>query len=120
MRSRMLAGVVVLVLITLGGACGDDDDGESSQDSVPSTTTETTRASTTAGRDVFVANCATCHGQDAEGGLGPQLAGGGAVRAFPNATDQIAFVEGHTLPPFRERLSQQEIRDVVEYTRSLH
>ena len=72
----------------------------------------------TAGGDVFVANCARCHGPNAEGGFGPQLAGGAVVQKYPNAADQIAFVEGHSLPPFRDRLSPEQIRDVVEYTRS--
>jgi hypothetical protein len=57
--------------------------------------------------------------QSAEGGFGPQLAGGAAVQKFPNAADQATFVQAHTLPPFRDRLRAQEIRDLVEYTRSL-
>jgi len=53
---------------------------------------------------VFVANCARCRGQSAEGGFGPQLAGGAAVQKFPNAADQATFVEGHTPPAFRDPL----------------
>jgi len=111
--------VMSTALIMFVWACGDDDDGDSIQRTPDSTAAQTTQPPTVAAEDVFIANCARCHGQDAEGGFGPQLAGGAVVRAFPNADEQIGFVEGHALPPFREQLTEEEIRAVVEYTRSL-
>jgi mono/diheme cytochrome c family protein len=110
----LAAGMSVLTLGCNGG-------GESRRSSATSKATQaqTTQASVTAGLGVFVANCARCHGQNAEGGLGPQLAGGAAVQKYPNAADQVTYVEGHTLPPFRDRLTPEEIREAVEYTRSL-
>jgi len=72
------------------------------------------------GYDVYVANCARCHGQDGEGGVGPKLAGGAVVKAFPAQADQIRLVEDGegTMPSFKGDLSPAEIREVVEYTRT--
>ncbi len=70
---------------------------------------------------VFAANCAGCHGADGGGGTGPQLAGGAAVKRFPDVEDQIAFVSkgSGTMPSFAGQLSPAQIRQVVEYTRTL-
>jgi cytochrome c6 len=78
-------------------------------------------APTTPGAQVFAASCAACHGADGGGGTGPQLAGGAAVARFPDIDDQITFVtEGSgAMPAFGGRLSPAQIRDVVEYTRTL-
>jgi mono/diheme cytochrome c family protein len=52
---------------------------------------------------------------------GPQLAGGVAKRRFPNVDDQVAFVtHGRgSMPAFGGQLSAEQIRQVVEYTRTL-
>ena len=78
-------------------------------------------APTTPGAQVFAANCAPCHGSDGGGGTGPQLAGGAAVKRFPAVDDQIAFVSDGSgaMPSFAGRLSPAQIRQVVEYTRTL-
>jgi mono/diheme cytochrome c family protein len=117
---KIAAALAAVALLT--GACGNDDSPPNERAAITTTTDTTeppTTQPTTTGHDIFIANCARCHGQQAEGGLGPQLAGGGALRAFPNLADQIEFVEGHTLPPFREQLTDEEIQAVVDYTRSL-
>ena len=120
MNRRLTAALAFTIgMIMLGAACGGDGGGsKSSPDKSKETAPPTTEASATAGREVFVSNCARCHGQNAEGGFGPQLAGGAVVQKYPNAADQIAYVQGHSLPPFRDRLTPEQIRDVVEYTRS--
>jgi mono/diheme cytochrome c family protein len=71
------------------------------------------------GYDVYVSNCARCHGQEGQGGVGPQLAGA-VVTAFPDAKDEIAVVrDGRDgMPSFAGDLSPSEIEDVVAYTRS--
>jgi mono/diheme cytochrome c family protein len=75
----------------------------------------------TPGAQLFAANCARCHGADGGGGIGPALAAGVAKRRFPNVDDQIAFVtEGSgSMPAFGGDLSRAQIRQVVEYTRTL-
>jgi mono/diheme cytochrome c family protein len=72
------------------------------------------------GYDVYLANCARCHGQEGQGGVGPKLAGGAVVKAFPDRADQIRLVENGegTMPSFRGDLSRAEIEDVVAYTRT--
>src|SRR5213078_1364321 len=72
------------------------------------------------GYDVYLANCARCHGQDGQGGVGPKLAGGAVVRGFPDAADQIRLVEDGqgSMPSFKGKLRRAQIEDVVAYTRT--
>ncbi|MEX0665935.1 MAG: cytochrome c [Acidimicrobiia bacterium] len=72
------------------------------------------------GAAIYDANCASCHGGDGGGGLGPTLAGT-VTKTFPDIEDQIAFVgagEG-AMPGFDGELSDEQISQVVEYTRTL-
>ena len=71
------------------------------------------------GQQLFAANCATCHGADGQGAVGPQLAGT-VTKRFPNVDDQIALVSNGTggMPSFKSKLSAKEIQEVVEYTRT--
>jgi cytochrome c oxidase cbb3-type subunit III len=80
----------------------------------------TTGGSAPAGQAIYTANCASCHGADGGGGIGPQLSGGAVVDRFPDADDQVDFVtHGRgSMPAFGGRLSAAEIRAVVEYTRT--
>ena len=73
------------------------------------------------GAEVFANRCASCHGKDAEGGLGPQLSGGRMVLRFPEIADQIAVISNGRggMPGFGDRLSAEEIEAVAEYERSL-
>ena len=73
------------------------------------------------GAQIYAASCAGCHGADGGGGTGPQLAGGAAVKRFPAVAEQITFVTDGSgaMPSFGGRLTPAEIRDVVEYTRTL-
>jgi len=74
------------------------------------------------GAEVFAAQCARCHGSDGSGGFGPQLSGGKVVEAYPDAEDEIAVVtDGKPvgMPAFGDRLSPEEIDQVVAYTRTL-
>ena len=78
-------------------------------------------APVTPGAQIYVASCAACHGADGGGGTGPRLDDGAAVQQFPDVEDQIAFVAdgSASMPSFGGRLSPAEIRQVVEYTRTL-
>ena len=73
------------------------------------------------GATVFDDNCATCHGGDGSGGIGPRLAGGRVVAQFPDPADQIAVVTHGRggMPAFGDQLSEEEIAAVVEYTRTV-
>ena len=101
----LVAAVVFVVLLFTNGNGGGGNDSSGGG------------AST--GAQLFAANCATCHGADGQGAVGPQLAGQ-VTKSFPNIEDQIKFVsEGSGgMPSFAGKLSPQQIRQVVEYTRS--
>lgn len=73
------------------------------------------------GAEIYSAHCASCHGSDGGGGVGPRLSGGAVVDAYPEVADEIAIVsEGRgRMPSFGNRLSPSELEQVVEYTRTL-
>jgi len=73
------------------------------------------------GAAVYADRCASCHGGDGGGGLGPQLSEGRVVENFPDVADQIALVtDGQGgMPAFGSRLTPEEIEAVVDFTRGL-
>jgi mono/diheme cytochrome c family protein len=72
------------------------------------------------GAAVFSANCAVCHGSNAQGGIGPRLAGV-IAKAIPDERVEVQVVTlgSGGMPAFGGRLSPEEIKAVVDYTRSL-
>ena len=72
------------------------------------------------GASLVAANCASCHGGDGGGGVGPQLSDGKVTAAFPDAADEIDVVTNGrgSMPAFGKGLSANEIELVVEYTRT--
>jgi mono/diheme cytochrome c family protein len=98
-----LRGAVVFVVLLFAN-CGGSGGGASSGSS---------------GKELFAANCATCHGADGQGAVGPQLAGR-MTQQFPNIEDQITLVTNGNggMPSFAGKLSSQQIRAVVEYSRT--
>jgi mono/diheme cytochrome c family protein len=77
-------------------------------------------ATSSPGASIFAANCASCHGRDGGGGVGPQLSDGKVVDAYPDVADQIAVVtKGRSgMPSFAGDLTDEQIRQVVEFTRT--
>jgi mono/diheme cytochrome c family protein len=89
------------------------------------------------GGTLFSANCATCHGANGEGGVGPQLNSGQVLRVWPKVADHVNWVKtggapyvGKTIgatnipvpansvmPGFASSLSDLQIRQVVCYER---
>ena len=70
------------------------------------------------GAAIYAQTCATCHGVDGQGGVGPALKG--VADRYPDIADQIAVVTNGfgRMPAFRGSLSAEEIRRVVEYERT--
>ena len=107
MRTRphvaQVAGAVAAVVVALAlASCGSGGE-----------------ARPTTGKGIYEANCATCHGVDGQGGVGPELAGVVADK-YPDIKDQIAVVTNGKaqMPAWRGDLTPKEIRKVVEYTRT--
>jgi mono/diheme cytochrome c family protein len=93
------------------------------------------------GRQVYLLHCASCHGPDAEGALGwqqpdargnlppPPHDGSGHTWRHPDAQLAEIIREGQrdpfnstpelTMPPFNDRLSDEEIAAVIAYFKSL-
>jgi ubiquinol-cytochrome c reductase cytochrome c subunit len=75
-----------------------------------------------AGREVFLANCATCHGMNAEGGSNaPTLIGVGAAAVdFQVGTGRMPLaVIGPQAPKSRVLLSEEKIKQLSAYVASL-
>jgi mono/diheme cytochrome c family protein len=74
-------------------------------------------ASVTLGRQVFVQNCARCHGDNAEGKIGPKLVG------TPHSAAEIQHVVTHgvpnKMPAFGRQLRGAQITAVAAYVKSL-
>lgn len=75
------------------------------------------------GRDVFVTNCAMCHGQDAGGMMGMHPSLRGAVERLSVEGVEITIRNGRDtnppMPAFEARLSDEEIQDVITYLDTL-
>jgi putative membrane protein len=76
-----------------------------------------------AGREVFDANCAMCHGQDASGMMGMHPSLRGAVERLSLEGVAVTIRNGRDtnppMPAFEGRLSDQEIEDVIAYLDTL-
>ena len=97
------------------------------------------------GEGIFAQSCASCHGNEGEGGVGRPLNAGEVVLTFPDPADHIAFVSngsppagtpygspdrpggqhiardtpGGAMPAFGGTLSAEEILAVVRYEREI-
>ena len=100
--ATVIAAAVFVVMLFAGGSGGGGGGTASSP-----------------GAEIYQANCARCHGADGGGGIGPQLAGE-VVKTFPDIEDQIGVVAGGqgTMQGFARDLTEAQIRQVVEYTRT--
>lgn len=111
--------VLLLLAVSLAAfgvaACGGDD--EAAETTTEETTTEetTTGETSPAGKEIFVANCGSCHTlSDAgtSGAVGPQLDGGGY--SADQVEEQVRN-GGGAMPAFEDTLSDEEIQEVAAY-----
>lgn len=94
-----------MLLLTSAG-CGGTD----------SATTRSQVEQVAAGRDVYVAECAKCHGEQGEGGTGPVLIGGSRrIASYENTTRLYDYVS-RTMPfDNAGSLSEEEYWDSIAY-----
>jgi mono/diheme cytochrome c family protein len=111
---------VAAVVVVLAAACGGGGARASTSSPLP-TGAQAHDATLLAGRKVFSAECATCHGSRGQGGVGPTFNDGRLERDFPSAADQVTFVsKGRgVMPSFAGVLSTQQLNEVVAYERQV-
>ena len=93
--------LAVAVAVALGlGACGGDSESAGS------------------GEQIYADNCARCHGDEGQGGVGPQL-GGGAVAENLSMQEQVDIIRNGEggMPGWEGELSREEIDAVARYER---
>ena len=74
------------------------------------------RENAASGRQLFMQNCARCHGAKAQGKIGPRLAGSSlSVGTIENAVTN----GGSKMPSFKKQLSPTAVKAVAAYVRSL-
>jgi mono/diheme cytochrome c family protein len=117
--ARLVSLVIVSLVLALAVvACGGDDEaGGTETTTTEETTTEetTTEAGAAEGREVFVANCGSCHTlSDAgtSGQIGPNLDSIGLDEA---AVEEQVRNGGGGMPAFEGQLSDDEIAQVSAY-----
>jgi S-disulfanyl-L-cysteine oxidoreductase SoxD len=88
-RRRLAAACALLALLPTSAACGGDDNGATAQSQ---------DEQVAAGQDVYAAECASCHGEQGEGGTGPVLIGGTRRIASYGDTDRLYDYVSRTMP----------------------
>jgi mono/diheme cytochrome c family protein len=71
------------------------------------------------GREIFAANCASCHGVNAQGGVGPNLHGEKRRKDYQQA---IAWIKNPAPPMtklYPSPLSDSDVADVAAYVQTL-
>jgi cytochrome c551 len=119
-RTAACAAAFVVVLSTVGlgaSACGGGDDESATTATTEETSTPTTTGGATseAGRDVFVANCASCHTLTAagtSGTVGPNL---DQIGLMAEDVENQVRNGGGGMPAFEGQLSDDEIAQVAAY-----
>lgn len=102
LRRVLLTAIAALALALVAVGCGDDDGGDGASGS---------------GESIYRTNCATCHGTDGGGGLGPELRGI-ADRLTREEHLEIVREGKGQMPAWKDNLSDDEIDAVVEYERT--
>jgi mono/diheme cytochrome c family protein len=113
---RLFALALVALAVGLGvAACGGDDDSDVATTEETTTEGTTTEETSAVGREIFVANCGTCHTlSDAgtSGAIGPQLDG---LDLSSEAVEEQVRNGGGAMPAFEDTLSDEEIQEVAAY-----
>jgi mono/diheme cytochrome c family protein len=78
-----------------------------------------TQALKAEGKNLFLGNCAACHGENGEGGNGPKLNGSTFIQSRENIINQILWgASDHGMPPFEPQLNDHEIAAIATYVRN--
>ncbi len=77
-------------------------------------------AETSAGEQLFLANCAECHQRDGQGmpNVYPALAGNETVRGSGADVALVLIIGRGEMPSFAGALSSSEMADIINYVRN--
>jgi mono/diheme cytochrome c family protein len=128
----VLTSCAIAALVISGCSKGSSSSGQASDTSAPTgpiTDSESNGLKSTGataapgdpvhGKEIFEANCASCHGADATGGVGPNLHG---EKGRKNYLQTIAWIENPTPPMaklYPSPLGDSDVADVAAYVQSL-
>lgn len=117
-RRPILALIMVAVaLAVLAAACAG-----ASAPEVPAGASGVSDPVLVEGRDVFGRNCATCHGNEGQGGRGARINDGSVLDNYADAEEMVVVItdgKGSGMPAFGERLSARERLAVSRYIREI-
>lgn len=118
-RAALLGATAALALGACGGGGGGG--GGAASNSPPPTGAQAHDATLLAGRNVYSAECASCHGTRGQGGVGPTFQDGRLLRNYPNAEDQVTYVANGrgVMPSFAGVLTHSQLESVVAYERQV-
>jgi mono/diheme cytochrome c family protein len=85
--------------------------------STESELSEEASITTLVGQTIYDENCARCHGEDGDGGIGPSLVNNPRLEDAAWTIRRIA-IGGLGMPAYAYRLSNEEIADVTSYIRA--
>jgi mono/diheme cytochrome c family protein len=117
--ATVLGAAVIGAAALVPLACGDDGGGSGS--STPELTPQQERnPRLVTGREVYIENCASCHGAAGDGGSGPKLSDG-EVEDNLTLEEQIEVIaDGRgNMPPWGDDLSEEEIEGVAQFEREV-
>lgn len=105
-----IAGIVV-ALALVAAACGGGD-------ADTTTIAEPTDGAVAAGMQVFEGNCATCHGDDLSGKVGPALGPGSNASSLSDGELEAQIrVGGNGMPGWEGLIPDEDIAAVIAYLR---
>lgn len=119
-RRSVLAPLVLAALVLVAPACsGDGDDGSASAEDRPAAIAELVASGEGLpdGEQLYNSTCATCHGGDGQGAIGPQLAGVVADKYTPEQHIAIVLNGRGGMPAFASSLDDDELAAIVKYER---
>jgi mono/diheme cytochrome c family protein len=123
-RARPLVPAALLTLALVVGGCGDSDDDNDDAGGTPDERAASVAALIESGEfagdgaDLYRRSCASCHGGDGQGGIGPQLAGSVTDKYTPEEHAGVVLAGRGTMPAFGSTLSEDEIAAIVAYERT--
>ncbi|MEZ5171221.1 MAG: cytochrome c [Acidimicrobiia bacterium] len=119
-RARAAIGTTAVALLLVVAGCGGDDGGGGSSAPEP-TGDQANDQGLLDGRELYAANCATCHALDGGGGQGPKLSDGDVAERYPDIADQIDVITNGrgSMPAWGGELSASEIENVARYEREV-